>query len=64
MELQSRPIRRLCCALIRAMLDLYIETIEEKGVISVPFALVALLLVLVELTVVFSVFYLVARRKL
>jgi hypothetical protein len=46
------------------MLDLYIETIEEKGVISVPFALVALLLVLVELTVVFSVFYLVARRKL
>ena len=46
------------------MLDLYIETIEEKGVISVPFALVALLLVLVELTVVFSVFYLVARHKL
>ena len=46
------------------MLDLYIETIEEKGVISVPFALIVLLLVLVELTVVVSVYFLVGRRRL
>ena len=32
--------------------------------ISVPFALVALLLVFVELTVVFSVYFLVGRRRL
>jgi hypothetical protein len=44
------------------MLDLYIETIEEKGVISVPFALVALLLVLVELAIVFSAFFVLHRR--
>jgi len=35
---------------------------SRKGVISVPFALVAVLLVLVELAIVFSAFFLIHRR--
>jgi hypothetical protein len=36
--------------------------LSRKGVISVPFALVAVLLVLVELAIVFSAFFVFHRR--